>query len=98
MPPSVDRLVTFMRMKLYARDVGLSMLGLNGPIIQLVAAPSHPTAIPLLLSLTEPLGWRLLPGGTPERVRIQMPKKLVGEERLDALEGLLTAALSIPQK
>lgn len=92
LPPAVERLAAFMRIKVHARTLGLAQVGLNGGTVQLVAAAGHPSAVPAVLASAASAGWRTIPGGEAGRARVQMPRATAAESRLAALEDLLGLA------
>jgi transcription-repair coupling factor (superfamily II helicase) len=97
LPPAVERLAAFMRIKLHARALGLAQVGLNGATVQASAASGHPASVPAVLVAAVSAGWQIVPGGVPGRARVQMPRSVAADARLAALEDLLVLAAGMVQ-
>jgi len=90
LPEPVRNLILLIRIKVLARDLGLSQVVLKSTSLQCTAAPGQEGVIPRLRNAVERAGWR--PGilEAPNRIRLSVATRHQ-EERLASVEGLLRA-------
>jgi len=95
MPLAVERLAAFMRIKIYARSLGLTKVGLSGRTIQLEAHSESKMAIPALMVIANSWGWRSIAGSDPSSVKLQFKDGAADDGRLGLLQQLLIAAIEV---
>ena len=90
-PVGVERLLTLMRIKVRARDLGLALVGLRAGTAQVIAAGGHEASIPRLRAAAESRAFRVQ-SAEPDRLRLVVPRGVEGDAALSLLEDLLRQA------
>jgi transcription-repair coupling factor (superfamily II helicase) len=89
-PEGVERLLTLMRVKVRARDLGLALVGLKAGVVQFVAASGHESSITDLRVVAERLNMRVQ-SADHDRLRLAVPRGVDGDAALAMVEELLSS-------
>jgi transcription-repair coupling factor (superfamily II helicase) len=90
-PIGVERLLTLMRIKVRARDLGLALVGLRAGTAQVIAAGGHEASIPRIRAAAEARAFRVQ-SAEADRLRLVVPRGVEGDAALALLEDLLRVA------